>query len=113
MAWLRGLNVQLIFPEQDRCRENDGELTGDVTGDPFEDGEGDGYDVTGDEGMVSCSDVRDDGREECKPLEVSMCNMLLGIAVGNKGLYVRELWDVVSRAPVCKQEKEKEKKIEN
>ena len=34
-----------------------------------------------------------------------MCNMLLGIAVGNKGLYVRELWDVVSRAPSCKGEK--------
>jgi len=66
--------------------------------------------VTGDEGMVSCSEVRDDGREECKPLDVSMCNMLLGIAVGNKGLYVRELWDVVSTAPICKQEKEKGKK---
>ena len=80
-----------------------------MTGDPFEDGEGDGYDVTGDEGMVSCSDVSDDGREECKPLEESMCNMLLGIAVGNKGLYVTELWDVVSRVPIYKQEKEKGK----
>ena len=65
--------------------------------------------MTGDEGMVSCSDVRDDGREECKPLEVSMCNMLLGIAVGNKDLNVRELWDVVSTVPIYKQEKDNEK----
>lgn len=108
IARLRCLNVQLTFPEQDRCRGNDGELAGDVTGDPFEDG-GDGYDVTGDEGMVSCSDVRDDGREECKPLEVSMCNMLLGIAAVIKGLNVRELWDVVSRVPIYKQEKDKVK----
>lgn len=63
--------------------------------------------MTGDEGIVSCSDVRDVGREECKPLTVAICNMLFGIAVGNDGLYVRELWDVVSRAPICKGKKEK------
>jgi len=63
--------------------------------------------VTGDEGIVSCSDVRDVGREECKPLAVGICNMLFGIAVGNSGLYVRELWDVVSRAPICKGKKAK------
>ena len=33
--------------------------------------------------------------------------MLFGIAVGNDGLYVRELWDVVSRAPISKGKKEK------
>lgn len=67
--------------------------------------------MTGDEGTVSWSDARDVGREECKPLEVSMCNMLLGSAVGNKGLYVTELWHVDSKAPICNQDKEKGKRM--
>lgn len=58
--------------------------------------------MIGDEGMVSCSDVRDDGREECKLLEVSMCNMLFGIVAVIKGLNVREFWDVVSRVFIYK-----------
>ena len=64
-----------MFPEQDRC-ERDGELTGDITGEPFGDEEGEGYDATGDDGKVTCSDVRDCGTD--KPLVFNMCNTLLG-----------------------------------
>lgn len=110
MAWLRGLNVQLIFPGQDRCG-NDGEPAGDVTGEPLGDGEGDGYDATGDDGMVRWSDVRDDGTVECKPLVVNICNMLFGSAVENWGLKGREAWHFDNRAPKQKDSETNNQKI--
>lgn len=102
MARFRGLNVQLIFPEQDRSGK-DGEPAGDVTGEPLGDGEGDGYEATGDDGMVRWSDVREVGTEECKPLAENICNMLFGSPVENGGLKGREVWHVDNSAPKQKE----------
>lgn len=102
IARFRGLNVQLIFPEQDRSGK-DGEPAGDVTGEPLGDGEGDGYDVTGDDGMVRWRDVRDVGTEECKPLAENICNMLFGSPVENGGLKGREVWQVDNSVPKQKE----------
>lgn len=76
-----------------------------MTGEPLGEGEGDGYDAAGDDGMVRWRDVSDVGTEECKPLLVNICNMLFCIAVENGGLKGREAWHVDNRAPKQKESK--------